>query len=152
MTPVAINNKQYVSIALDKEATSLIAGAPSLPSISRSIIIPNEATMTIRVLGTSYEEYQNILVAPSKGNLLRTVNPADVPYEFGDIYTQNTWYPSVIAELQEPYSLGISVVKSSPFTPSNITLSKRPCGSTTISLLRFLPQNRLQQIASPNIS
>ena len=105
MTPVAINNKQYVSIALDKEATSLIAGAPSLPSISRSIIIPNEATMTIRILGTSYEEYQNILVAPSKGNLLRTINPADVPYEFGDIYTQNTWYPSVIAELQEPYYL-----------------------------------------------
>jgi hypothetical protein len=105
MTPVAINNKQYVSIALDKEATSLIASAPSLPSISRSIIIPNEATMTIRILGTSYEEYQNILVAPSKGNLLRTVTPADVPYEFGDIYTQNTWYPSVIAELQEPYYL-----------------------------------------------
>jgi hypothetical protein len=33
------------------------------------------------------------------------VNPADVPYEFGDIYTQNTWYPSNIAELQEPYTL-----------------------------------------------
>jgi hypothetical protein len=104
-TGVAINNKQYVSIALDKETTSLIAGSPSLPSISRSIIIPNEATMTLHILGTSYTEYQNILVAPSKGNLLRTVNPADVPYEFGDIYTQNTWYPSVIAELQEPYYL-----------------------------------------------
>ena len=105
MKPVEINNKQYVTIALKGEATSLIAGAPALPSISRSIIIPNEGTTSIRVLGTSYEEYTNILVAPSKGNLLRTVNPADVPYMFGDSYTQDTWYPSVIAELQEPYYL-----------------------------------------------
>lgn len=105
MTPVEINDKQYVDLALDGEAISLVAGAPALPFIARSIIIPSEATMTIRVIGTSYEEYQNILIAPSKGNLLRTVNPADVPYEFGDVYTQNTWYPSTIAELQDPYYL-----------------------------------------------
>jgi hypothetical protein len=105
MTPVEINGKQYVDLALDGEAISLVAGAPALPFIARSIIIPNEATMTIRVIGTSYEEYQNILIAPSKGNLLRTVNPADIPYEFGDVYTQNTWYPSTIAELQDPYYL-----------------------------------------------
>ncbi|HWR63786.1 MAG TPA: C25 family cysteine peptidase [Candidatus Thermoplasmatota archaeon] len=105
MTPVEINDKQYVDLALDDEAISLVAGAPALPSIARSIIIPYEGTMTIRVIGTSYEEYQNILVAPSKGNLLRTVNPADIPYEFGDVYTQNTWYPSTITELQDPYYL-----------------------------------------------
>ena len=105
MTPVEIDTKQYVTVSLDNEATSLIAGAPALPLIARSIIVPDEGTMTIRILGTSYEDYENILVAPSKGNLLRTVNPADVPYEFGDMYTKNTWYPSVIAELQEPYYL-----------------------------------------------
>ena len=101
MIPVEINDKQYVDLALDGEAISLVAGAPALPSIARSIIIPNEGTMTIRVLGTSYEEFENILIAPSKGNLLRTVNPADIPYEFGDVYSQNTFYPSTIAELQE---------------------------------------------------
>jgi hypothetical protein len=105
MTPVEINDKQYVDLALDGEAISLVAGAPALPFIARSIIIPNQVTMMIRVIGTSYEEYQNILIAPSKGNLLRTVNPADIPYEFGDVYTQNTWYPSTIGELQDPYYL-----------------------------------------------
>jgi len=104
-TPVEIDTKQYVTISLDNEATSLIAGAPALPLIARSIIVPDEGTMTIRILGTSYEDYENVLVAPSKGNLLRTVNPADIPYEFGAMYTKNTWYPSVIAELQEPYYL-----------------------------------------------
>ena len=105
MTPVEIDNKQYVTIGLDDEAKNLVAGAPDLPSIARSIIIPNDETMSIRIVGSSFEEYNNILIAPSKGNLLRTVNPSDVPYEFGDIYTQNTWYPSTIAELQEPYYL-----------------------------------------------
>ncbi len=105
MTPVEINDKQYVTVTLDGEAKNLVTGTPALPSIARSIIIPSEGTMTVRVVGSSYEEYTNILVAPSKGNLLRTVNPADVPYEFGEIYTQNTWYPATIAELQEPYYL-----------------------------------------------
>lgn len=105
MTPVEINNKQYVTITLDGEAKNLVAGTPALPSIARSIIIAPEGTMSVRVVDSSYEEYTNILIAPSKGNLLRTVNPADVPYEFGEIYSQNTWYPATIAELQEPYYL-----------------------------------------------
>jgi hypothetical protein len=104
-TPVIIDEKQYVSIALDKEPNSLIAGAPDLPSISRSIIIPDIGAMNVRILAASYEEYENILVAPSKGNLPRTINPAEVPYKFGDIYTKNTWYPTTIVELQEPYYL-----------------------------------------------
>ena len=105
MTPVEINNKQYVTITLNGEAKNLNAGTPALPSIARSIIIPTEGNMILKVVASSYDEYTNILVAPSKGNLPRTVNPADVPYEFGEIYTQNTWYPATIAELQEPYYL-----------------------------------------------
>lgn len=104
-TPVEINDDTYVQITLGQETNSLIAGAPDLPSISRSIIIPNTATMNIRILAASYVEYDNIHVAPSKGNLPRTIDPAEVPYEFGPVYTQNTWYPTRIAELQEPYYL-----------------------------------------------
>jgi hypothetical protein len=105
MTPVMIDNKQYMSITIDNEPKNLIAGTPDLPSISRSIIIPNDAIMTIRVIAATYEEYKNVFITPSKGNLPRTVNPAVVPYEFSDIYSQNIWYPTSIAELQEPYYL-----------------------------------------------
>jgi hypothetical protein len=105
MTPVIIDAKEFQQISLGKESQSLIAGAPDLPSIHRSIIIPNGATMGIRIIGSTYQEFKNVAVAPSKGNLLRTVNPADVPYEFGEMYTKNTWYPSTIVELQEPYYL-----------------------------------------------
>ncbi len=137
MIPVEINNKQYETITLGSEAKNLVAGTPDLPSVARSIIIPTDGTMTIRVLGTSYEEYTNILVAPSKGNLLRTVNPADVPYEFGDIYTQNTWYPSTIAELQEPYYLRDfrgQVVTIYPFQYNPIQATLRFYNDITIEI------------------
>jgi hypothetical protein len=137
MTPVMINNKQYFNIALSKEPNSLSAGAPDLPSISRSIIIPNEGTMNVRVIAATYEEYENIFVAPSKGNLPRTINPADVPYEFGDIYTQNTWYPSKITELQEPYYLRDfrgQVVTIHPFQYNPIEATLRFYNDITIEI------------------
>jgi hypothetical protein len=126
-TPVMINEKQYVRITLGEEPNSLIAGAPDLPSIHRSIIIPDATTMNVRVTGASCQEYKDIFVVPSKGNLLRTVNPADVPYEFGDIYSQNTWYPSTIAELQEPYYLRdfrgqVVIVYPFQYNPDEATL------------------------------
>lgn len=105
MAPVKIGGTVYNQISLGKAAASLIAGAPDLPSISRSIIIPDAATMNIQVLSSSYHDYTNIHVAPSKGNLPRTINPTDVSYTFGPVYTQDTWYPASIAELQESYYL-----------------------------------------------
>jgi hypothetical protein len=104
-TPIVVDGKEYVRITLGDEPNSLLAGAPDLPSIHRSIVIPDGVSMNIQVTDASYTEYKNIFIIPSKGNLLRTVNPADVPYAFGDVYTKNAWYPSALAELQEPYYL-----------------------------------------------
>jgi hypothetical protein len=137
MTPVAINDKSYVNIALGEEPNSLIAGAPDLPSISRSLIVPNDVTMNVRVIAATSEEYANIFVAPSKGNLPRTINPADVPYEFSDIYTQNIWYPTVLAELQAPYYLRDfrgQVVTIHPFQYNPIEATLRFYNDITIEI------------------
>jgi hypothetical protein len=141
-TPVTINGKQYLQIALGEEASSLIAGAPDLPSISRSIIIPTDATMTIRVTDSSYEECTNILIAPSKGNLPRTINPADVRYEFGDIYTQNTWYPASLAELQAPYyfrDFRGQVVTIHPFQYNPVDATLRFYNDITVEVTPVAP-------------
>jgi hypothetical protein len=140
MTPVMINDIEHAYITLGKEPNSLIAGAPDLPYVPRSIIIPDTGTMGVKVVATQYTDYKNILVAPSKGNLLRSVNPEDVPYEFGEIYTQNTWYPREIAELREPYHLRDfrgQVVTVYPFqyNPAEATLRFY----TDITIEIFLP-------------
>ena len=105
MIPVEINGIEYSKIVIEKESNLLVSGAPDLPSICRSIVVPDTAKMEINVIDSSFEEYSNVLVAPSKGNLPRTVNPGDVPFEFGDVYNIDTWYPSSIAALGEPYIL-----------------------------------------------
>jgi gingipain R len=99
---VAIGGDEYQEILIPGEAVNLEKGAPALPHVSRSVIIPDDAAMTIRVLSSAYQETFT-RVAPSKGNLLRTVNPADVAYEFGAIYHENTFYPAAVAEIGTPY-------------------------------------------------
>ena len=70
------------------------------------------------VIEEEYTEYQ-FPVLPSKGLISRNVNPDDIPYTFGDVYQQDTYYPEKINKLGEPYILrdfrGITVL-AQPFT------------------------------------
>ncbi len=103
--PVQIDNLEYQVIGLIDEGIIQEKGAPSLPRISRSIIIPDEDRTEIKILESEYVEFTNVQVAPSKGNLTRQVNPADIPYKFGDTYSVDAFYPSETATLRDPYIL-----------------------------------------------
>ena len=80
-------------------------GAPDLHQLATSIIIPDDKHMEINVISYEYTDYENILIAPSKGNLSREVNPSDIPYEWNDSYTKDEFFPGKLAELQNPYIL-----------------------------------------------
>ncbi len=90
---------------LENGASFLKKGAPDLHKISRSIIIPDNAEMGIEILSSKFTDYDNISIAPSKGNISRLVNPDSLPYEFGTEYSQDSFFPSTLAELQNPYIL-----------------------------------------------
>ena len=77
--------------------------APELLKVSVSVAIPFGAEMEAEVISKQYTDFQNILVAPSKGNLTRDINPSSVPYNFGKIYQLNEFYPNKLTELQSPY-------------------------------------------------
>ncbi|HEC82660.1 MAG TPA: hypothetical protein ENI53_02105, partial [Thermoplasmatales archaeon] len=105
MHPLIINGKECYSIRLEDEPNIIKKGYPSLPKICRSIIIPDDKKMEIRIKGYEYTEYENVLIEPSKGLIFRNINPDNVSYEFGEIYQKDEWYPNIIAELREPYIL-----------------------------------------------
>jgi peptidase C25-like protein len=105
LSPVSIGGVEYQEIRVQHEGATLDAGMPDLPSIVRSIIIPNDAAMAVRVLSSTWTDYENIRIAPSKGNILRTVDPATVPYEFSDTYSEDRWYPEEIVTKSDPYIL-----------------------------------------------
>jgi len=78
-------------------------GAPDLPLFSTSVIIPDEGQMHLQIVNSRFIDYPNIELAPSKGNLKRDVQIADVPYRYGKEYMKNAFYPSTIAALRDPY-------------------------------------------------
>jgi len=90
---------------LRKESLIEEAGSPRLPRINRSVVIPDNGTMSYRVLSEKYIEIEGIEIAPSKGHLLRTVDPETVPYTFGEAYQQDAFYPEALVNLRTPYIL-----------------------------------------------
>ena len=104
LDPVSIDGQAFVVPAIPGEAVSLEEGAPALPHVARSVIIPGGPVWQAKVLSSSSSEIR-AAVAPSKGNLSRRIDPATVPYRFGDVYRRAGFYPGVQAVPQPPYVL-----------------------------------------------
>ena len=102
---VNIDNQNYDIISFPTSAANLEFGYPDLPTISKSILIPNNALMNIELLEEEYIEYQNVLIAPSKGNISRNIDPSSINYFFNDIYLSDNKYPENKVALREPYIL-----------------------------------------------
>ena len=92
---VVIINKKMMNIAQ--------AGEPDVPSIVIPAVIGDDALMSVEVVDAQYVDYENVEVAPSKGDFPRSVNPEDVPYTYGAMYQQDSFYPAQMAKLDLPY-------------------------------------------------
>lgn len=100
---VDINGQQYINFGKTHKVLSMEKDAPALPLYSTSVQLPTKGSTSIVVEYDQVTEIQNVLVAPSKGNLKRNVDPADVPYGFGPAYSANAFYPANVAQLNEPF-------------------------------------------------
>ncbi len=65
---------------------------------------PRAGKEKLEVLETEYQDFR-MDVAPSKGNLPRSIDPATVPYSFADVYQRDEFYPGEIASCPIPTSL-----------------------------------------------
>lgn len=90
---------------VDGAVNILEKGAPFLPKISRSIIIPNGSNARVKVLSSQYKDIENVSIAPSKGNLSRDIDPAKVPFTYGAVYRKDEFFPNNIANLSKSYRL-----------------------------------------------
>lgn len=146
---VKVNNHNLLSVDPDNDnifkvtaedaVSMLIAGAPDLSKIATSIIIPDDAEMQAEVLSSSYTDYENIEIAPSKGNLLRTVDPSTVPFEYGPVYSNDEFYPGKLTDLGEPYILRDfrgQVVNVYPFQYNPVTKVLRVYSGISVKVSR----------------
>ncbi|MCX6268732.1 MAG: C25 family cysteine peptidase [Bacteroidetes bacterium] len=91
------------SIEIRKSTPILESGAPDLPKMTASLVIPDQAGMSYRIVSSTYKDYPNMLIAPSKGVLMRDIDPSTVPYTFGAAYAIDRFYPGSLADTREPY-------------------------------------------------
>jgi len=142
-------------IHLEDGTPILSAGDPDLPKLSASLIIPDEAQMLVKVVSSSFTDYEEIEIAPSKGNLSRDIDPSIIPYEYGRSYERNEFFPGKLAELREPYILrdhrGQSVIIY-PFQYNPLTKTLRVYHEITVEIIKQNNNgaNPLVRDADPN--
>ena len=132
------NGKQTV-VSVDKMALELEAGAPQLPYEVVPVIIGDMAEMKVAVVNSNYVDYENVEVAPSKGNFSRKINPDDVPYTYGEMYSQDAFWPATQATLDAPYIIrdfrGQNIVVR-PFAYNPVTKTLRVYTNMTIAMTK----------------
>jgi hypothetical protein len=82
---------------------NLEVGTPDLPKMAQSIIIPDLAHMELSIVESKFVEFFMENLISSKGNLTRNINPASVPYTFGQAYETDEFYPQDIVFMRNPY-------------------------------------------------
>ena len=88
LTKVNTPNGIQQVVSVPKMASMLEAGAPDLPQFPVPAIIGDLAEMEVSVTKSDFTDYQNVEIAPSKGNFSRQIDPETVPYTYGEMYSQ----------------------------------------------------------------
>lgn len=135
---VSINGEQHVQFSKTHRLVTGESGAPELPMYAVNVELPEHGNPSISVsYGSNYEEFTNILVAPSKGNLYRNVDPSTVPFTFSTVYSQNTNYPAAGARAFDPFifrSTRGMTIQVAPYQYNPVTKTLRVYTDLTVNV------------------
>jgi hypothetical protein len=90
-------------ISMPKAVSTAQAGEPNVPMTGIPVMIGDKARMNVRVVDAQYMDFENVEVAPSKGDFSRQIDPATVPYTYGECYAKDAFFPANNLDLYEPY-------------------------------------------------
>ncbi|GEM_PF-5069758 len=100
---VNTNQGVYKTITGGFGSAILKKGAPELLKITTTLQIPHNNVANVQVVGADYEDFNDVLIAPSKGVLFRDVDPATVPYTFGKEYNQDKFFPENLTKANNTF-------------------------------------------------
>ena len=87
----------------NKAPWMLQEGAPELFYLTSAFIIPDTGGSELEISHGEFTDFENIEIAPSKGNLIRSIDPKTIPFVKGDVYQENEFYPGTLASLKDPF-------------------------------------------------
>lgn len=102
---VDVNGIKMNRLSMENACAVLSTGAPELLESAVSLIIPDDCSPTAEVIASDYQLLTDFALAPSKGRLLRSVNPDTVAYRRGDIYREDRFLCNDTVTLGTPYHL-----------------------------------------------
>ncbi|MDD5090132.1 MAG: C25 family cysteine peptidase [Candidatus Wallbacteria bacterium] len=89
-----IDGKEYSSLNLEGTAVSLERGAPELRSISAFIAVPACVKVEAEIRNSQFKVMDSSPIVPSKGNIMRNIDPDMVGYSFGKAYETRGYFPT----------------------------------------------------------
>ena len=123
-------------ITVPRTVSTAQAGEPKLPMIAIPAIVGDRQHYSIRVVDAQYTDFP-MEVVPSKGDFPRTINPADVPYTYGEAYSTDAFFPAQNVGLYDPYIMrdfrGQNMVVY-PFAYNGVTHTLRVYYNMTIEM------------------
>lgn len=102
---VATPHGEAQVITVPHSVSTAHEGEPDLPMTGIPAMIGDKARMGVRVVEAKYMDFNGIEVAPSKGDLPRSIDPAEVQYSYAPCYSRDAFFPDINVELYEPYIL-----------------------------------------------
>jgi gingipain R len=100
---IDIGGQAHLALWMEGEGYFDEVGAPRLPHVCRSVVLPDVGEAQVRVVSGQYHDVPGVLVAPARGPISRDIDPATVPFTFGPQYSTDAWYPASPATLRAPY-------------------------------------------------
>jgi hypothetical protein len=88
-----VNDKKYSQISIPNHALFMNKGYPELPKVRFNMLIPKDAEAHCELIAVDAMDIELSTPIPSRGNLLRDVDPATVPYVEGDFYRGDKAFP-----------------------------------------------------------
>ncbi len=143
--PVTTPQGEAFVLTAPKAMNRAEAGEPDLPMIVIPTIVGDQALMQVSVTEAEYVDYENMEIAPSKGDFPRSIKPEDVPYTYGQAYQSNAFFPNLLARLDEPYIhrdvRGQNIVVT-PYQYNPITKTLRVYTHLVLSMVNVGKDNR----------
>lgn len=110
---VQVNNYNLKAVKKDNDllgylpdieggAKSLDQGTPDLQHLTTSLIIGNK-TPEVKVINKKVKTFSNTEILPSKGKIYRNQDPDKIPYQKGQVYNKDEFYPGNIVKFGKDY-------------------------------------------------
>ncbi len=149
-TAIETPDGQQFVISAPKMASLLEEGAPDLPLYAIPVLIGDAAEMEVEVVDAKFEEFRDMEIAPSKGNLSREIDPTNVPFHYGEPYSKNQFYPTLQAKLDMPYILrdfrGQNILVQ-PFAYNPVSKTLRIYTELTLILHKISEEGKNQKLS-----